>query len=288
MIFDAGKAWPHPVLRPPSYGDDYPNAEFEVEIEFKAIKKSTAVELSVGFELSEPDLLRLVADGTARYVLLIKAPKTHLRECIQSDNTFVERSYSAGKLAGKVEISPFLICTRDLRDFESKGWHTDFEGHTFNISAGSVLAEDQPKHYWLDTAEEGPIGSMVDLISNPMHPNGYWEYDLENDRILIVMSTDDASRLKFARKHLASRDEGSYLMNGLYLPALVAVLTEADKNTDLYEDYRWFASLKQRLNDVGCEPIGSKNANRVVDSQRVLDFPYAKMPMIDKAEISNA
>ena len=287
MIFDAGKAWPHPVLRPPSYGDDYPSAEFEVEIEVKCVQHGTEVEFNVNFELSEPDLLRLVEDGAAHYVLLIKAPKTHVRECIQSDNPRVEHMYSAGTLSGKVEILPFLICTRDISDFAARGWHPDFDGRTFNIATGSVLAEDEPKHYWLDTTGEGPIGSIFELSPRSKHPNGYWEYILENDRVWIVMSIEDAERLKSARAQLSNRGEVYNLMNGLYLPALLAVLTEADQHEEDFEEYRWFASLNQRLEEVGCNPIGSEGANRVVDAQKILDFPFTKMPLIAQAENSN-
>lgn len=46
MRFDPGKAWPHPVLRPPSYGDDYPHAEFQVEIEVLRSVTGTAVEVT--------------------------------------------------------------------------------------------------------------------------------------------------------------------------------------------------------------------------------------------------
>ena len=287
MIFDAGKAWPHPVLRPPSYGDDYPSAEFEVEIEVNRVQHGTEVEVNVNFELSEPDLLRLVEDGAARYVLLIKAPKTHVRECIQSGTPRVEHKYSATTLTGKVEISPFLICTRDISDFAAKGWHPDFDGRTFNIAKGSVLAEDEPKIYWMDTTEEGPIGSIFELRPQSKHPDGYWEYILENDRVWIVMSTDDAGRLKSARAQLSNRGEGYYLMNGLYLPALLAVLTEADNRTEDFEENRWFTSLNQRLEEVGCDCIGSEGANRVVDAQKILDFPFTKMPIIADAENSN-
>ena len=69
MRFDPGKAWPHPVLRPSSYGDDYPQAEFEVEIEVKQVKGSTAIEVYADFELSDPSLLQLVEQNKARFVL---------------------------------------------------------------------------------------------------------------------------------------------------------------------------------------------------------------------------
>lgn len=280
MIFDAGKAWPHPVLRSRKYGDDYPKAEFEVDIEATGVQRSTEVEFNVNFELSEPDLRRLVEDGTARYVLLLKAPKTHFRECVGSDSSQIKLSYSAGMLTGKFEMSPFLICTRDIPDFRSRGWHSDFAGRTFDIAAGSVLAEDEPKHYWLDSVDEEPIGSIFELRPRSTHPDGHWDYSLDNDRVWIVMSTDDVERLKLARAQLPNQDEGYYLMNGLYLPALLAVLTEADQRPEDFEAFRWFASLNQRLEDVGCDPVGSTRANRLVDAQKVLDFPFTKMPLI--------
>ena len=73
-------------------------------------------------------------------------------------------------------------------------------------------------------------------------------------------------------------------MNGLYLPALMAVLNEVNQNPDDYNEFRWFASLDQRLQAVGCSQLGSQNADRLIDAQRILDMPFAKMPLIAEAE----
>lgn len=287
MIFDAGKAWPHPVLRPPSYGDDYPNAEFEVDIEVKRVEDGKEVEVNVNFELSDPDLLKLVKDGAANYVLLIKSPSTQFRECIQSVRPQLMRSFAAGDLAGKAEFAPFLICMRDIRNFAASGWHSDFDGRTFDISAGSVLAEDVPKDYWIETENEGPLGSIFGHKTLSDQPGGRWNCMLEEDRVWIVMSPDDAKRYDMAREQSYKQSEAHYLMNGLYLPALLAVLTEVDKDRVHFEEYRWFASLDQRLEEVGCMPIGSDGANRAVDAQKILDSPFTKMPLIAQAETSS-
>ena len=93
MKFDSGKAWPHPVLRPPKHGDDYPQAEFQVEIEVDRVKGSTAVEVCAEFELSEPDLLVLVERDSARFVLLIKAPTTHYRQLLQSRKPKIREAF---------------------------------------------------------------------------------------------------------------------------------------------------------------------------------------------------
>lgn len=288
MRFDPGKAWPHPVLRPPRYGDDYPQAEFEVEIEVKRVQGSTAVEVGATFELSDPDLLKLVRERAARYVLLIKAPKTHFRDLVESADPHVERLFSAGDLSGRVEFAPFLVCTRDILTFSATGWHPEFAERTFDIVAGTVLAEDVPKDYWIDTADETPLGSIFGHKSRADLPDGRWDLELAEDHIWIVMSNADATRYTAARNQANNQPDSQYLMNGLYLPALMAALSEVDKNADDYRDYRWFASLDQRLEAVECQPLGSSNSNRWIDAQKVLDPPFLKMPLMAQAETDDS
>ena len=285
MRFDPGKAWPHPILRPRSYGDDYPHAEFEVEIEVKRIQGSTAIDVDAVFQLSDPDLLQLVAKEAAQYVLLIKAPHTHFRDLIKSDDPHVKRRFSHGDLSGRTEFTPFLVSTRELPAFSATGWHPDFAGRTFNFATGAVLAEDVPKDYWIDTADESsPLGSIFGHKTRHDIPDGRWECELAVERVWIVMSDADADRYLVARDRVNKQPEGQYLMNGLYLPALTAVLNEGDQNADDHRDSRWFAALDQRLEAVGCEPLGSKNSNRLIDAQKVLDSPFLKMPMIAEAD----
>ena len=284
MKFDPSKAWPHPVLRPPSYGDDYPHAEFEVEIEVNRIQGSTAVEVNAQFELSDPDLLRLVKERFGQYVLLVKASRTHFRDLIESDGSNITKVYPAGDLSGRVEFAPFLVCTQELIGFRADGWHPDFSGRTFDISAGAVLAEDVPKDYWVDTADEAPIGCIFGHRPRRNLPDGRWQCQLDDDRIWIEMSTADALRYNVAREVANNKPEGQYLMNGLYLPALMAVLNEVDQSADNYREFRWFSSLDQRLEAVGCKPLGSKDADSLIDAQKVLDLPFLKMPVIADAE----
>ena len=183
-----------------------------------------------------------------------------------------------------MEFSPFLVCVRALPSFQAQGWHPDFAGRTFDLSAGAVLAEDEPKDYWIDTADETPLGSIFGHKSRPDLPDGCWEYELAEERIWIVMSTTDATRYRAAREHANNQPEGQYFMNGLYLPALVAVLNEVDGSTLEYQDCRWFASLDQRLDAVGCQPLGEKSSNRLKDAQKLLESPFPRMPMIVAAE----
>ncbi len=287
MRFDPGKAWPHPVLRPSIYGDDYPHAEFEVEIEVKRVKGSTAVEVLADFELSDPSLLQLVAHDKARFVLLIKAPRIRFRHLLRSAEQQIKKSYTAGELSGRAEFIPFLVCTQALSAFRADGWHPDFDGRTFDIAAGAVLAEDVSKEYWIDTADEAPLGSIFGHKRGSSIPDGQWEYALEDDRVWILMSNSDSAMYEAARENVNNQPDGQYLMNGIYLLALVAILNEVDGNVDDFSHCRWFASLDQRLEVVGCSPLGSVSVNRLRDAQALLDFPFPRMPIIAQVEIDS-
>lgn len=281
MRIDAGKGWPHPVLRPPEYGDDYPNAEFEVTIDLKLAPGSVAVDLTAKFELSDPDLLQLAQTGAAEYVLLVRSPKTHFRQEFRSLDPLVERSFR-GELSGRAEFSPFLICAEPQRGFAAQGWHADFAGLSFDLAPGVVLAEDKPKECWIDAADEAPLGTIFEYKKGGPK-DGRWGCNLESNRVQILFSDDDSNRFQSARDQANNTAQGQYLMNGLYLPVLIYVLKEADKSRADFEEYRWFDSLNHRLEAVGCEPLGSTSANRALDAQKVMESPFAKMPMIAEA-----
>ena len=284
MRFDPAKAWPHPVLRPRSCGDDYPSAEFEVEIEVKRIRGSTAIEVDTEFALSDPTLQELVERGGAQYMLLVKASKTHCRRLLRSTASRFTVSFSAGELSGRVEFLPFLCCTCDLAAFRADGWHEALAGRTFDIPSGAVLAQDIPHEYWIDTADEMPLSSIFGLKSSSRVTNGLWKCQLEDDRVWIVMSEPDKARYEVARSLVNGKQEAQYLMNALYLPAIMWVLTEVDKDHGEYGHCRWFSSLDHRLEAVGCKPLGAEAVDRLVDAQKILELPFPKMPVIADQE----
>lgn len=282
MRIDPGKGYPHPVLRPPEYGDDYPSAEFQVTIECKGNQGSLEVLLTAEFDLSDPDLLRLVGEGSAEYVLVVKSSKTHFRREFRTTEGKIEQLFH-GEISGRVEFSPFLICVKPLSVFTARGWHLDFSGLTFNIRPGAVLAEDKPKEYWIDTAEEAAISSIFEDKNNGRE-DGKWECNMEGDRVQIQLSASDSERFHLARERVNNTADAQYLMNGLYLPVLIYVLNEADKHPQEYNGYRWFTSLNNRLEEVGSALLGEGSSSRAVDAQKVLDYPFVKMPVIAEVE----
>ncbi len=283
MRYDPNKTYLYPVLRPSS--TDYPRTAFEVEIyDPERISGTTSLRVSAEFYLSDPDLLSLVDSGVATYALRIRAPATRHRSVCCSFTSEISRVFYDGQLHGRTEIWGFLVAMDHLPGFRAESWHDDYAGLHFDIPAGSVLAQDVPKEYWVDTAEEAPIGSIIQIRSNASAADGAWECQLDGERVTVLLSLQDYKRFENARTRLDGTKDAAYIKNAVYLPALIYVLQEADRGVAEYADRRWYRSLDKRLDDCECRPLGSESSSRLVDAQLLLEQPFAELPLMSEDE----
>ena len=271
MRYDPNKAYPYPVLRHDS--SDYPRAEFQVEITVERIPSSTALQIEADFDLSDPDLLRLVDSKMAHYVLLVRAAGTQHRSVHTSVRPHVSKSFPTGVIARRLEARGVLVARRAISGLTVAGWHLDYADHAFDIPPGAVLAEDEPKIWEIDNAEEAPIGAILYRQVREDLPNGQWECDLTGEIIVLYLSPDDHRRFEDARSKVATVADLAVLMNSMYLPALVHVLHVGDQDPDEYADRRWYRSLEARLLDRG-RPVLGESSDRLNDAQQLLERPF--------------
>lgn len=283
MDFDVTKTYPHPVLRPSTASDDYPNAEFQVEINMVEDKQTGELIIDADFTLSDPGLLKLVERGDAKYALLAKSPKTFFRTALTSSEPSLQKVFPFGQMSGKVLLSPYLVSMKDLVLENEPGWHEDYHGNPYRIPIGSVLAEGEPKEYWTDIHEDEAISSILQHRSGGEEID-CWELDLEGEKITILMSPELNEQFESARDQTQGKEESIYLLNGLYLPVIIEVLLRADSNPVIYESRRWYTCLDNRLMELQLKPLGNQEAARHVDAQKLLGMPFPKMPIISAAQ----
>lgn len=280
MKFDLKKAFPHPVLRP--HNDDYPHAEFEVQMDLRRQRGASRVDVTADFSLSDEDILEQVGAEAASFVLILECSTTRYRKAYRTMEPHLEGTLQPGLLRGLVELRPFVVATQLIRDFKASGWHEEFSNMpAVTLTAGTVLAADEPKSYYIDNAEEAPIGSIFETTPVATGGEGRWNCDIEGERIAIQLSVDDHQRFNRARKSLDGKADAAYLMNGIYLPALHHVLVEADSSPSDYDGRRWFRSLNEKLIEHKLQPLGTAQANRLEDAQRLLEDPFRSMPCLD-------
>ncbi len=280
MKWEETKSWPYPVLRPNN--DDYQKAAFEVNLELDRLPDTTAVEVDADFALGDADLLGLVESGDAEYLLLVRCSTTHFREEFRSCEPHIRRRFENGMLTGRVEIAPFLVACSDLQGFRAERWHPDYDGLSPRFDAGSVLAVDRPSTYWIDSADEQPVTSMFRIAEGNV-PSGQWRCRPLEEHVALELSGPDVERLKEARSRFGNTKDLWHIINGVYLPALIWLLCEADRSSDDgdYQDMRWYSALDSALERNECKPLGANDADRVADAQTLLDNPFVEMPVLN-------
>lgn len=285
MKWEETKSWPYPVLRPSN--DDYQKAAFEVTVEVARLRDTTAAEVDAEFALGDSDLLGLVERGAAEYLLLVRCSTTHYRGEFRSPEPHIRRQFKNGILAGRVEFAPFLVASDDLHDFRAKRWHSDYADVTPKFDAGSVLAIDRPYTCWIDTADEEPVTSMFRVTRGNV-PAGQWRCEPQEEYVALELCDSDFKLLNDARGRIGSTPELAYLINGIYLPALIWLLCEADASSGEgdYADMRWYSALERALERSECKPLGAEGVvDRAADAQTLLDSPFPKMPILNVGQV---
>ena len=286
MKFVKSKSWPWPVLR--LYSDDYPRSEFQFHADLDKLEHSTQVHLTARFYLGDRNLRQLVEKGRAKYALLISCSTTHFRQCLESEAPSIEWYAEDGWLAGRIEITPFIVAYRRIDNFRASNWHEDYAQRSFQIEPGAVLAVDQPSVHWIESANETPISSVFRVAQGDGVDIGTWKCDWnsDDDFVTLLLHPTDYERFQNARRQAAAKQTAMYIMNGVYLPALAWLLVEADRaGADDLSERRWFDALNSALLRAGCAEVGgTEEVDRLLDAQKILSQPFGKLPLLYELE----
>ena len=82
MQFDSQRAFPYPVWRPDV--DDYTDGEFQALVDLAFPDGGSAFHLDAQFALSVDEIAKAIADGDARYVLVVSCRDTYSRHVLET------------------------------------------------------------------------------------------------------------------------------------------------------------------------------------------------------------
>ena len=279
MKYVGTKTWPWPVLRHSSA--DYQRCEFQVEVTPRMVDGSASVTFEADFALSDRAILSAIAKRQACYTLLISCSSTHYRDHKRSYEPHIVWPFGNGVLADRVEVTPFVVTTKTIDDYFSDNWHSDYEGMKFTLPAGAVLAMEPPYGYWVQTGDESPARTVFKTEADDKQDLNEWTFDLNGEYVVLRFNPEDYQRFKRARARAPADGTAEYIMNGVYLQALVCVLSEVDQDPDSYSDFRWFSALQDALARSGCSEMGGGgDLNRGADAQKILGSPFGRMPLL--------
>jgi len=259
------KSYPHPVLgNEDDLGGIFQVAPFHYEL------KKDEVILNPTFNLKNATVDDLLKKGGASFVAEVECRSTFFRTSFSTRNTAERFAIPSKFLRERVTVGFYVCADQDIRGYKPAECHPDYEGASFDIEAGDVLAVGG---YTSFIAEKNfdplrpPVSSFMS-IREGNHHEGPMQVDYETEKITIILSKADWRNYMGVRGQKLA--EGA-LHASIVFPVLVDAIHQMQSGNSDYGDMNWFGRLEAILDAKGLrekEPFES--------AQKILDRPATR------------
>ncbi len=237
------KLYPYPVLWEKS--DDYINCEFQTAIDLVQVGYDLRLDCIAG--LTSNTLKQLIAAGKASYVYHVECAQTGFRQVIVTQEVEKRLPLKKQDVRGKIQVCPFVVAREDLNDFSSNELHSDYDGLTFNIEAGCIMAIGQQRDFTV-FKERDDLANLPSIFSIKRNVDSSVQemlVDSNYNKIIIKLPFEDFSTYT----RLYNDPNNRNLLNALtIIPALTKVLAEIKSRSaeerGEYDDCSWYRTIK--------------------------------------------
>mgnify|MGYP000474110766 FL=1 len=248
------RLYTYPVLS--EERDDYIDSIFDAEVQYKMNGVNNLL-FNFDIEMDNKDLQSMILEGEAEYVIHIECANTSFRTAIHDISNHVSKEIPIGRVNGRIEIIVLMVTKKDVHHFRNSNWDDDYEGISFELSKGSILAYknipaiDIVKNYEeLNSASS--IFKVYKRLTNESKP---MEVDLSSAQIGIGLGLQEYE----IYSRFCDKEEFQPILNSMIVfPALVYVFEELkqDNGIDNYSGRNWYISLARAYEKRG---VGLEN-----------------------------
>lgn len=238
------KLYPYPVLA--SFNNDYKESSFDIVVDEVVGEKEITLHFTP--QLENIDIKQLILSGKAAFVIHIECPYTCYRQTVKVPFEGTKTIISASNLDTVVNICPFVVATEDIKEYRSELFDDEFEGISFDLERGSVLALGYERVIHIDKEDDNlasipSIFSVTEII-DPKKED--MVLDCSGEKISIALPSK-AFR-KFVTQNNSNPNAQPVLHAMLIIPALTSCLDEVKYSEDdyyLYDNKRWFRAIQK-------------------------------------------
>ncbi|MEC0269718.1 hypothetical protein [Paenibacillus anseongense] len=263
------RQFPHPVLS--FFSDDVQDVDFQTSL------KNTKTQNTYIFEAScftsSDDLNGYLAERKACFAFHFECSSTRYRRMFTSYEEMFSFEIQADELEGKVQICAFILAAEDIERYSLSEFHEDYEGHSFSINKGDVLAIDTERTFFADK-EVDPLKRIPSIFSVvPSHDEDALplDFDSSGNKVIIKLSNDNFDKYKYLS---VSQHLQPLLLSLVILPVLVSLLEMIKDSEDSYEyeDFRWYQVIRAKLKSMNIDLVNC-NESMVVVGQKLVGDP---------------
>lgn len=269
--------FPHPVLA--SWRDDFPDGEFDVEIEFDEDTRDGGVDLRFMGTLTSSAIEDLIASGSAMLGCFVTCKATGLRRLIELGSLPQTYKFKSGELLETVILRPIVWMHKDVVSWRPDGVHPEFDVEQ-SVKTGDIIAMADEFSITVAQADLPVLETIFDLKIADHLTQGEFEIDLRRERITILADRETKHLVDTLREMKGGA--ATSVMNGLYIPAIMTVLSElAAHGEDDFVGLRWYEPFNRRCKRLDIEPA---IATAFSDAQRLLECPFLDLRKLTEAE----
>ena len=253
------RLFPYPVLC--DNNDDYIESKFDVTVTKE--EKLNDIILHFDIELDNTELLSLIREGKAEYVMHIECPYTSYRKVVRGFSKPIEYSIPKEKVNKDVYLVAMVVATSEINNFYSDSFNEDYDESVY-FEKGSILAyKNLPRLIIVKNYEELARGDSFFTIVNKSYGKEEMEpvtYDLSGDKIKILV--DNNMYNKYV-KFQTNQDMFPLIISLLVLPALAyAIEILRNEGNGNYASTYWYQKLCK-----SCELKGKGFKNDIVEGE---------------------
>ena len=131
------RLYTYPVLS--EERDDYIDSIFDAEVRYK-MNGVNNLQFDFDIEMDNKDLMSMILGGDAEYVIHIECANTSFRTAIHDISNHVSKEIPVGRINGRIEIIVLIVTRKNIFHFVNSNWNEDYQGLSFELSKGSILA----------------------------------------------------------------------------------------------------------------------------------------------------
>ena len=258
--------FPHPVLHPLT--DDIVKSYFTGRItDHEEVNHS--IIFSLEFKLKNDTLKSLFEEehvhinvhfecGSTMQRLSYKVKRSDCSIIQNNDESIynVQLSIDSALLNIKVDVNYFILADKPLTDYTNSSMHPDFQGATFNIEKGDILALAITQTIHLEKDDLVTTNSIFRIAKDPSANASPISIGMNSNQIEIIIPTNTHEKVGQMKKY--GNDVNKVLIYMLYYPALLDVLhnihflSSNDSNEiDTFESFDWFRTLEKKIRTLG-------------------------------------
>lgn len=268
------RLYPYPVLAADT--DDYMQSSYYFTVEQS--ETINALRLTFDLHLDNVELARLIEQGRAEFVIHLECARTSYRDIICTRDVRFSRELPHRMLSGRLAVCAFIVAARDLSDYTSRDFNSDYAGISFAIERGSILAIGGQYNLIIEKEVEefAKIPSIFTICKYATDTDELMKIDIDGDKIVVSLAEkcfQDYKVLINIPRYLPT----FHAM--VVLPALVYLFeTLRAQGVEEYEDRRWFRAIDKKLRRFG-QSLDDATLGDVPSyelAQRLLDYPVSR------------